>query len=90
MITWQPGMRLDEIEEQVIRKAMRFYNGNQTTTSASLGISSKTLYNKLKSYDERDKKAEEAKRNVARPERKDLNISQFDERVKDGKGSLPN
>ena len=61
-ISWQPGVTLEQMEEAIIKKALRFYNQNQIATAQSLGISAKTLYNKLKSYKEKEeKKSKETK-----------------------------
>lgn len=48
-----PGMTLAEVEKKVILYAFRFHRGNQTKTAQSLGISSKTIYSKLKEYGEK-------------------------------------
>jgi DNA-binding NtrC family response regulator len=53
-IVWQPGITLDSIERDVIEKAMRFHEGNRQFTADSLGISIRTLQNKLKLYKEQD------------------------------------
>jgi len=50
IITWSPGVSLEEIEKQVILKAFRFYRGNKTATSNALGCSIRTLDNKLEKY----------------------------------------
>lgn len=55
-VTWQVGITLDEMEEKVIRAALKFFDGNQTHTANALGIAVKTLYNKLKAYELRDEK----------------------------------
>jgi transcriptional regulator with PAS, ATPase and Fis domain len=41
---------LDDAEEQVIRAAMKKYNGNLSLVAKSLNISRPTLYNRLKKY----------------------------------------
>lgn len=41
---------LEEAEEQVIRNAMKTYNGNLTLVAKALGISRPTLYKRLKEY----------------------------------------
>ncbi|MCR5365575.1 MAG: sigma-54 dependent transcriptional regulator [Prevotella sp.] len=41
---------LEEAEEQVIRNAMKTYNGNLTLVAKALGISRPTLYRRLKEY----------------------------------------
>ncbi len=45
------GMRLDDIEKIVIIKTLKKNNGNRTDTAHQLGISIKTLYNKLDKYE---------------------------------------
>lgn len=49
-VYWQPGVKISDVEKQVIIAAMKFYKENKTTAAASLGISVKTLYNKLDEY----------------------------------------
>ena len=43
--------KLDDIEREHIMNALQFYNGNKSKTSAALGITLKTLYNKLNKYE---------------------------------------
>lgn len=50
MINWQPGLTLDEIEKEVILKALNFYHGNKTRTAEALGIAIRTIDNKLARY----------------------------------------
>lgn len=60
-IFWTPGMSLDYLEKHVILQAYRFYQ-HKTTTANSLGISVRTLDERLKRYaqeDEEDKKRKE-------------------------------
>jgi len=45
------GMRLDDIEKIAILKTLKKNNGNRTDTAHQLGISVKTLYNKLDKYE---------------------------------------
>jgi hypothetical protein len=47
---WSPGIRLDEVEKQVILKAFKFYGNNKTATANALGITPKTLGVKLDKY----------------------------------------
>lgn len=64
-LIWSPGVTLADLEQQAIMKALSFYRGNQTTTATALGISRKTLGDKLKQYredDESQKQADEARR----------------------------
>lgn len=59
MIVWSPGVTLEAIEEQIIKRALGHYRGNKTTTAQALGIAVRTLDNKLEKYFENDKKFEE-------------------------------
>jgi DNA-binding NtrC family response regulator len=43
-------LRLDELEKQAIRAALRQTGGNRTQAAAALGISIRTLRNKLQEY----------------------------------------
>jgi radical SAM superfamily enzyme len=58
-ITWAPGVTLDEIEEEVIKRAFRHFQKNKTATAEALGISIRTLDNKLLKYDEDQKKRDQ-------------------------------
>ena len=49
-LDWKPGRTLDEIERNVILEALKFHDGNRTHTAKSLGISIRTLRNKLAEY----------------------------------------
>lgn len=51
MIFWSPGVTLESIEKDVVLKAFRHYRGNKTATSNALGISIRTLDNKLEKYE---------------------------------------
>lgn len=68
MITWSPGVSLEEIERQVILKAFNHFNKNKTATAQSLGIAIRTLDNKLEKY-EADGKREDAANVAYREER---------------------
>ena len=48
--SWKPGRTLDEIERNVILEALKHFSGNRTHTAKSLGISLRTLRNKLAEY----------------------------------------
>ena len=41
---------LEDAEEQVIRQALKQYNGNLSLVAKALKISRPTLYNRLKKY----------------------------------------
>jgi two-component system response regulator FlrC len=47
---WKPGKTLDEIERSVILEALKFYQGNRTHAAKALGISIRTLRNKLAEF----------------------------------------
>ncbi|GAA4424823.1 sigma-54 dependent transcriptional regulator [Bremerella cremea] len=44
------GMRLEEVERQLIEQTLEHYEGHREKTAAALGISVRTLSNKLRSY----------------------------------------
>ncbi len=47
---WKPGTTLDDIEKNVILEALQYHQGNRTHTARALGISIRTLRNKLADY----------------------------------------
>jgi transcriptional regulator with PAS, ATPase and Fis domain len=47
---WIPGRTLDDIERRVILEALSYHQGNRTHTARALGISIRTLRNKLADY----------------------------------------
>ena len=49
------NFNLEEIEKGNIIKALSYFEGNKTKASKALGISIKTLYNKLNKYKSIDK-----------------------------------
>lgn len=44
------GDRLDDIEEAYIRRVLKYTNNNKTRTAAIVGLSLRTLHNKLQAY----------------------------------------
>jgi hypothetical protein len=48
--SWKPGRTLDEVERNVILDALKHFSGNRTHTAKALGISIRTLRNKLAEY----------------------------------------
>lgn len=54
-IIWSPGLTLEDMEKKVILKAFKFYGGNKERTAKGLGVSTKTLYTKLESYESQKK-----------------------------------
>jgi transcriptional regulator with PAS, ATPase and Fis domain len=49
-VAFRPGMSLSDIERIVITETLKRFSGNKTRTAAVLGISLKTLYNRLNEY----------------------------------------
>ena len=47
---WAPGKTLDDIEKEVILDALQYHHGNRTHTANALGISIRTLRNKIADY----------------------------------------
>jgi two-component system response regulator FlrC len=47
---WAPGRTLDDIERNVILEALEYHHGNRTHTAKALGISIRTLRNKIADY----------------------------------------
>lgn len=60
---WIPGTTIYDLEKMAITDAMRFYEGRKTDVAQALGISIKTLYNKLEEYAREDESR--AKREAA-------------------------
>jgi len=50
--SYDPDVPLHEVEKRHILKALHYFNGNKTRAAHSLGITIKTLYNKLHMYGE--------------------------------------
>jgi DNA-binding NtrC family response regulator len=51
---FRPGMSIREVEKSLIEKTLKHFDGNKTQTAEALGISLKTLYNRLTEYEEQD------------------------------------
>ncbi|MFC1547072.1 sigma-54-dependent transcriptional regulator [Candidatus Neomarinimicrobiota bacterium] len=47
---FQPPIRLEEMERNLIQETLELYNGNRSKTAQALGIDRKTLWAKLKKY----------------------------------------
>jgi transcriptional regulator with PAS, ATPase and Fis domain len=47
---WTPGKTLNDIERKVILEALQYHQGNRTHTAKALGISIRTLRNKIADY----------------------------------------
>ncbi len=50
-IIWCPGMTMADVEKKVLLKALSFYNNNKTHTANALGISVRSIYDKLDEYE---------------------------------------
>ncbi|MGK5088600.1 sigma-54 dependent transcriptional regulator [Bdellovibrionota bacterium FG-2] len=48
--SWNPGQTLNDIERSVILEALQYHQSNRTHTARALGISIRTLRNKLADY----------------------------------------
>lgn len=46
----QPGRRLDEVEKELILMTLDRFNGDKSKTAKVLGVSTKTIYNRLEIY----------------------------------------
>ena len=49
---WYHGMTLEEMEQIIIMRSLQIHMGNKTKTAESLGISIRTIDNKLEKYEE--------------------------------------
>ena len=49
-VEWQVGMTLKDIEKKVIEKSMAHFEGNKLKVAVSLGVSLRTIDNKLSLY----------------------------------------
>lgn len=58
---YDPSISLHELEKRYIVEALKHFDGNKTQAANALGITIKTLYNKLHEYGEFDKFAVHAK-----------------------------
>lgn len=61
---WTPGKTLDEVEKDVILHALKYCEGNRTKVSSMLGITTKTLYNKLERWGMNEKSSDETKAGI--------------------------
>ena len=66
-VFWSPGVKIEHVEKQIIKSALRFFENDREITCRSLGISRRTLDGRIAEY-----KKEEAEKN----EVKDITSSQ--------------
>jgi len=50
---FRPGMSLDEVEREMILRTIEFAGGNKSRAAEYLGVSLKTLYNRLEQYNKK-------------------------------------
>ena len=53
-MVYRPGMTMAEIERAAIQSALRETKGNRRRAAEMLGIGERTLYRKIKQYEESD------------------------------------
>ncbi len=51
---FHPGMSIRQVERALIEKTLNHFDGNKTQAAEALGISLKTLYNRLAEYEEEE------------------------------------
>ena len=49
-IVFRPGVTLHQAEKEYILSALNHFGGNKTKAAGALGVTIKTLYNKIHSY----------------------------------------
>jgi two-component system response regulator HydG len=58
MVTVKPGTTIADAERMLIFATLRQFGGDKTRAAESLGISLKTLYNRLHAYEKDDRPAD--------------------------------
>lgn len=53
---WMPGVRIKTVERIMILEALEYFKGNRTHAAKALGISVRTLRNRLKLYRTQEEK----------------------------------
>lgn len=61
-MSWQPGMKMEDVERITIEKAFNHYRGNKTHTAQALDIAIRTLDSKLAKYKRDDADRVEARK----------------------------
>ena len=49
-VIFRPGMTMDDLEREAIRRALKEVNGNRRKAAEQLGIGERTLYRKIRKY----------------------------------------
>lgn len=55
-LTWMAGVKLAEIERLAVTQTLKSCEWNKAQAARMLGISEKTIYNKLKQYNASDRR----------------------------------
>ena len=82
-IVWTPGVTLDAMERQIIKAALNVYSNNKTRAADALGISTKTIDNKLERY------AREDQEELENEQRRKFQREQFLARARGGGAQNP-
>lgn len=59
MVIWTPGMTLEQLERQTIMKAIAVYGYNKSAAARALGITYRTIENKMVKYEKDDEARKE-------------------------------
>lgn len=70
MIHWQVGITLEEVEKQIILKAMHHFSNNKTHVAEALGVSVRTIQNKMAKYNGEPQPEEEVEPSAVAPQKK--------------------
>jgi DNA-binding NtrC family response regulator len=49
-VRFRVGMTFDDIEREMLLKTLAYYNNNKRSAARALGITTKTIYNRLLRY----------------------------------------
>ena len=47
---YRPGVKLHELEREAILEALRYHGGNRTAAAKDLGVSTRTIQNRVSQY----------------------------------------
>ena len=72
-VFWSPGMKIETVETQIIKSALRFFENDREVTCRSLGISRRTLDSRIADYKKEEQSKNENK-DIATSERKDIGL----------------